>query len=338
MDFVHTQFHVADIDEASSNFQELFSSGNGQDTVDVKRIATMRVLGLTEDEDLTISDTYDTILQTWVAPMPPEVPIRVRQRQEHLARRLATELMFSSTCIRDDRVQVPTASMQRGHSQDRGVALPILPSKPREGTSNFPSRYSASQPLPTPPYSSIPPSSLPPSSVLGSSPPEIPSTQPAISDPLSRLSKYLATSKDPVIIPPNVSQSVAHWQLGSDPSTYNWVTLERALRAEELDEESQQQREKERKKKEHREKRQQRQNELMRAKAVSQPIAYPRSSPGPMLVGMGSSSQVTGQSQSQSQVPSRSSGFMMPQSQVERGKFGGKLDKKKKKKGRISGF
>ncbi|KAI4952307.1 hypothetical protein J4E91_003769 [Alternaria rosae] len=338
MECTHTQFHVADIDEASSNFQELFSSPSGQDTVDVQRIAAMRVLGLTEDGDLTISDAYDSILQTWVAPMPSEMPIRVRQRQELLARRIATELMFSSTCIRDDRIQVPTISTQRGQSQNSGVALPILPTRPKEGTFNFASRYPASQSLPTPPYSSIPPSSLPPSSVLGSSPPELPSVQPASSDPLSRLGKYLRTSKDPVIVPPNVSQGLAHWQLGTDPHTYNWVSLERALRAEELDEESQQQREKERKKKERREKRQQRENELMRAKVASQITAYPRSSPGPMLGGMGISSQVPSQSQSQGHVPFQSGGFMMPQSQVERGKFGGKLDKKKKKKGRISGF
>ncbi|KAI4939874.1 uncharacterized protein J4E92_001160 [Alternaria infectoria] len=338
MEFTHTQFHVADIDEASSNFQELFSSPNGQDTVDVQRIAAMRVLGLTDDSDLTISDAYDSILQTWVAPMPPDIPIRIRQRQELLARRIATELMFSSTCIRDDRIQVPAVGIQRGQSQDSTVALPILPARPKEATFNFTSRYPASQPLPTPPYSSIPPSSLPPSSVYGSSPPEIPSMEPASSDPLGRLSKYLQTSKDPVIIPPTVSQSLAHWESEKDPNTYNWVSMERTLRAEELDEESQQQRDKERKKKERREKRQQRENELMRAKTASQLNAYPRSSPGPMLGGMGSSSQVPSQSQSQSQVPFQTGGFMMPQSQVERGKFGGKLDKKKKKKGRISGF
>jgi RNA polymerase I-specific transcription initiation factor RRN6 len=142
-----------------------------------------------------------------------------------------------------------------------------------------------------------------------------------------------------------VAQGLAHWQLGSDPHAYDWASLERALQSKDLDEESQLQREKERKKRERREKRQQRENELMKAKleltrsnAVSQPTAFPRSSPGPMLGGMGNSSQVSSQSQSQIQVPPHGGSFMMPQSQVERGKFGGKLDKKKKKKGRISGF
>ncbi|KAG9194538.1 hypothetical protein G6011_04573 [Alternaria panax] len=336
MEFTRMHLDVTDIDEASSNFQELFSSGYGYDTLDVQRIAPMHVLDLTHDGDPTISDVYDTILQTWVAPLPVEVPIRIRQRLERLARRVATELMFSSTCIRDDRRRVSTTT-QRAQNKG-GVALPILPSRPKDGA-----LHPISQPLPTPPYSSIPPSSLPPSSVLGSSPPEAPSTPPALPDSLSRLSKYLPTSKDATIIHPNVTQCLAHWQLGSDPHTYNWASLERALQSEDLDEESQQKREKERKKRERREKRQQRENELMKAKlelmrskAVSQPIIFARSSPGPF--GGLRSSQVPGQSESQSQVPSHSSSFMMPQSQVERGKFGGKLDKKKKKKGRISGF
>ncbi len=338
MEFAHTQFHVADIDEVSSNFQELFSSGDGHNTIDVQRIAPMCVLGLTDDGDPTISDVYDTILQTWVAPLPPEVPIRVRQRQERLARRIATESVFSSTCVRDDRVQVPTASTHRWRTEGSGVALPILPSRPKEGVSHVASGYPPSQLLPTPPYSSMPPSSLPPSSLLGSSPPEAAPTQPALSDPLSRLNKYLPTSKGPVIIPPNVSQSLAHWQLGSDPHVYNWASLERTLRPEDLDEESQQQREKERKKRERRDKRQQREDELVRAKAVTQPTTFPRSSPGPMLGGIDSSSQMPSQGQSQGHVSFQSGGLMMPQSQVERGKFGGKLDKKRKKKGRISGF
>jgi RNA polymerase I-specific transcription initiation factor RRN6 len=115
---------------------------------------------------------------------------------------------------------------------------------------------------------------------------------------------------------------------------YNWASIERTLRTENLDEESQQQREKERKKRERRDKRQQREDELVRVKAVTQPTTFPRSSPGPILGGMDSSSQMP----SQSHVSLQSAGLMMPQSQVERGKFGGKLDKKRKKKGRISGF
>ena len=143
---------------------------------------------------------------------------------------------------------------------------------------------------------------------------------------------------------PNVIQVATHWQLGADPRTYDWTATERALQPEDLDEESQQQREKERKRKQRREKRQQREDELMKAKAFNQPTLFPRSSPGPILGGMDSSSQMP--TQMSSQVPVSENGFrgpggrdiLGPQSQVEPGKFGGRLDKKKKKKGRVSGF
>lgn len=135
----------------------------------------------------------------------------------------------------------------------------------------------------------------------------------------------------------NASQVLKHWEVGNHPLRYDWAATERALQPEDMDEESQKQREKERKRKERREKRQQREDELARAKAASQAAVFSRSSPGPMFGGMGSSSQIVPQSHSQSQVPTLNRGFV-PQSQVEPGKFGGRLDKKKKKKTRVSGF
>jgi RNA polymerase I-specific transcription initiation factor RRN6 len=152
-------------------------------------------------------------------------------------------------------------------------------------------------------------------------------------------------SRDPVFIPSTVTQHLAHWTLGSHPGTYDWLATENALEPEEeLDEESQQQREKERKKRERRERRQQRENELMKAKAESQLTMFPRSSPGPSFGNMASSSQVP--SQTHGSIPLSQGAFgglggrnmIVPQSQVESGKFGGRPDKKKKKKGRIVGF
>lgn len=105
-----------------------------------------------------------------------------------------------------------------------------------------------------------------------------------------------------------------------------------------MDEASQKERKKERKRRERREKRQQREDELMRPAAVSQPITFSRSSPGPMLGGMGGSSQMPSHSQGESQLSTQNGGFMIPQSQVEQGRFGGRPEKKKRKKGRISGF
>jgi RNA polymerase I-specific transcription initiation factor RRN6 len=336
MEFANLKLDVSDIDEASANVHELLEVGGAsQHLLDIARIASARMLGLTEEGDPTISGLYDSILQTWVAPLPPEIPIRVRQRKERLTRRIAAELILSSARIQGHALQEPTDGSQRGPSQDSGVALPILPSKPRESPLDNPSTWSFSQPLPTPPYSSIPSSSFPVSS------------PPALSDPMARLSKHFR-SRDalqaPTTLVPIVTQLVTHWQPGADPRTYDWAATERTLQPEDLDEESQQQREKERKRKQRREKRQQREDELMKAKALSQSTLFPRSSPGPMLGDMDSSSQMP--THMSSQVPVSDSGFrgpggrdiLGPQSQVEPGKFGGRLDKKKKKKGRVSGF
>ena len=342
MEYAIVKLDVPDVDDASSSLQRLFVE-NEENILCLRRIASAQTLSLTEDGEPTISDLYDTLLQTWVAPLPSQVPVRVRQHKERLARRIAAEVMFSSVCIREHETDEQIAGSQLGPSQHSGIALPILPSRPRDGDPHFESHHPSSQPLPTHPPSSMPPSSLPPSSLPASSPPVSPAMQPAPSDPLVRLGKHLRNKQSfptPVKVGANASQVLGHWQINGDPSRYDWLATERALRPEEMDEESQQQREKERKRKERRQKRQQREDELSRAKAASQSVMFPRSSPGPMLGGIGSSSQIPiqSQSQSQSQVPISSGGFVIPQSQVQPGKFGGRLDKKKKKKGRVSGF
>jgi RNA polymerase I-specific transcription initiation factor RRN6 len=227
-------------------------------------------------------------------------------------------------------------------SQDTGIVLPILPSAPqRETEFDLPSQWSSqSQGM----YSSSAlPSSQPPSSPLVSE--FSPAT--AGPDPLARLREHLRVSDDSPAtgIPQSVAQLLTHWQLGADPRTYDWDATERALRPQDAtDGTSQEQREKERRRKERREKRQKREDELMRAKTVTQP-SFPRSSPGPMFGDVPSSSQAPSQMPSQvlhsGHVFGGPGGFgsMIPQSQVEPGRFGGRPEKKKKKgKGRISGF
>ncbi|XP_014556878.1 hypothetical protein COCVIDRAFT_37608 [Bipolaris victoriae FI3] len=330
MEYANTKLQIPDVDDASSNLQDLLAE-NEENALFLERIASAQTLGLAEeDNNPTISDIYDTLLETWVAPLPPTVPSRVRQSKEQLARGIAAQVMFSSLRVREHELDAATTGSHLGPSQDRGIALPILPSRPRNGDFHFPSQFSISQQLPTPPQSSVPTSSLP-----GSSPPVLPFTRSVPQDPLARLSKHLRNrnpSKEPVGIGANASRILRQWQVGDDPNSYDWTAIERDLQPEDMDEESQRQREKERKAKERRERRQQREDELARVKATSQPLMFPRSSPGPMLSGMVNSSQIPIQSQILSQEPISSSAFIAPQSQIEPGKFGGRLDKNKKKK------
>ncbi|KAJ4334324.1 hypothetical protein N0V87_006976 [Didymella glomerata] len=248
-------------------------------------------------------------------------------------------------------------------SQDTGVSPPIaaqsvlhVPGIEQPSITNLYDTILEDWIAPLPTETPVP-SSVPPSSPLFPEP-----LKPSTGDLLSRLRKHLKVEDDPsrtqIVLPPSVSELLSHWQPGTDPSTYDWEATERAIRPDADDEETQKQREEERKKKERRERRQRREDERLRAKiqassqsAFTQP-AFPRSSPGPSFGGMAASSQVPVPTSSQipSHVHSQGAAFggfggfggmnsMVPQSQVEPGKFGGRPDKKKKKgKSRVSGF
>ncbi|KAJ8118732.1 hypothetical protein OPT61_g340 [Boeremia exigua] len=325
---------VADVDEDSERLEQVFADENPQNTYSLRPIATPNVLRLPSTQQTSIADLYDIILRDWIAPLPADISVPVRQAKERLARRVAAEVTLAGASLR------PRVEEQPGIAPGQPMSLPILPPK---SASLLPSSS-----LPTPPQSSVPPSS----------PLLTEYVRPLAGDPLSRLRKHLTiddeSSSLPMVLAPSVSELLSHWQPGTDPSTYDWEATERTLRPEMLDDESQESREKERKKKERRDKRQRREDELMRAKTQtsSQPMflppAGPRSSPGPSFGGMAASSQVPmPMSQMSSQVHGVGGGFggfggghgMMPQSQAEPGKFGGRPEKKKKKgKSRVSGF
>jgi len=362
-EFAGTPIQVSDVDEASTLLHGLSTPEDQDDLVAVRRIASAHVLHLGDEEQPTISSVYDSILQNWIASLPSDVSLRIRQRKERLARRVAAEVMLSITRIQQRKSQAQVTAPEPSLSQDSGIAMPVLSSQPVATNSTDPTSWMSSQPLPTPSSSQSESSSQ-------SSVPSISTT-----DPLARLRKHLKFRDDTVAepqtaMPPNVSQLLSHWQPGVDPQTYDWEAIERADRAEHLDEGSQKRAEKARKRKERRERNQQRENDLARAQPSSQPFtfpqatfhpsaiappssrlftfskpaAYPRSSPGPMLGGIASSSQVPGQLFTQVPLPGTGSqsqgapGTFAAQSQVEPGRFGGRPDKKKKKKGRVSGF
>ncbi|KAH7069112.1 RNA polymerase I-specific transcription-initiation factor-domain-containing protein [Paraphoma chrysanthemicola] len=348
MDSASTQIDVSDIDEASTMLADLFTFETS--STRVRRIASTRLLQLGEvEEDATLASLYDTILQTWIASLPSDMPLRVRQRKERLARRIAAEVALASARILQQDVEPDSSDTPRGPSQDSGISMPILSSQPLASSSPNASHWPFSSPLPS---AAAPPSmhtlashSL--SSQLSSQPHmdslPSPKARPAPSDPIARLSKYLKF-KDVAVasapIPPTVNQLLSHWQPGEDPSKYDWEAIERADRAENMEVPSQQQQEKERRRKERREKKQKREDELARSLPSSQPFVFakpgiPRSSPGPVLGGMNSSSQIPSQGNPQVPLPGivlSSQGPFGAQSQVEPGKFGGRPDKKKKKK------
>ncbi|KAF1965289.1 hypothetical protein BU23DRAFT_604296 [Bimuria novae-zelandiae CBS 107.79] len=314
---------VDDIDEVSAKLEELSLTEHAS-SLELRRIASDHVLGFVDDkvqESLPLSSVYDLVLQNWVASLPGSIPARIRQNKERMARRIATGLVLASTRVRESK-DVDFTATHPGPSQDSAVAL------------------SLSLPL----YSSQPDLQLPssqPNESNGFDVPPAPNT--VSSDLLTRLSKHLAVnSSKPLEIRPSISQVLTHWQLGTDPSKYDWEATERAF-AEELEleqEGTQKRREKARRKKERQAKRQKKENQRFTGRVESglvesqpQMLRQPqvqRSSPGPYFPG---SSQAPTQSSSQ-----MFGGMLGVQSQVEPGRHGGRLAKKKKGKSRMSGF
>jgi RNA polymerase I-specific transcription initiation factor RRN6 len=356
MELAEHKINVSDVDASSSRFHDLFTSEIYNTPLELRRIASAQALHLPSvpSQDPMISPLYDNILQTWIAPLPVNIPARIRQSKEKLARRIAAEVVLASMRI---HYAEPTPSIEQtagsrvAMSQDGGVELPNLPSIQEESwldniniTSSQP-WLPSSQPFPTPPPSSFSQPAFPSSSAL---PTPEPTSSPLTSNPITRLSQHLKINNLAPEIPAGVGKVLAHWTSSTDPSTYDWEATTRALDQEE-DGESQQVRDKARRKEERLRKRQRREEAIAQGRGAveSQPSPkfretpssrqFPRSSPGPVFGGdrfgggvgvrMGGIQEGGGSSQ----VP-------LVQSQVEPGRHGGRPLKKKKPKMRVSGF
>jgi RNA polymerase I-specific transcription initiation factor RRN6 len=353
LEFAGMGISITDVDEASASLQALAQNDDEDENIGIRYIAAAHLLHLGRDEQSTIAALYDRMLETWIAPLPAEVSRRVRKHKERLARRIAAEVMLASARVLHREPQTTLVESQLQPSQDSSISMPILSSQPLPGSS---SQWMSSQPQSSLPLSSsqpsFPPASTPISSQTPMSSQPLPPPNHTIADPLARLSKHLKFKEDaPSTGPPpeNVKNLLAHWQPGADPGLYDWRASERTDRVEEIDEPSRKELEKARRRKARREKKQKRENELMQSQPSSQPFAvvqppvFPRSSPGPLPGIMGSSQAP---SRPFAYVPLPGTGLQtqqgfgpfVAQSQVEPGKFGGRPDKKKKKKGRVSGF
>ena len=327
-EFGGSSIAVSDIDEASMRVLDMFSAKNSDGFLELRPIAANHILALT-DKDATVSPTvlsiYDTILQYWITSLPSEVSAAVRQRKEHLARRIAAELVFSSTRFRYHEESPPVPEQQLP-SQESGITFPDSSSQPI-----------FSQPGPSQPQFTIP--------II---PPRPPPSSTHVQDPLNRLAKHLYMEPcRPTPIPPHISKILSHWLPGTDPSTYSWEATEDAVQGEFewQDEAAQQKREKARRKQERKEKRQRKEDEVFRNRTMDRELVV-RSSPGLRgLVSDEVSSQVPPQSQSQNRELGQGQDqkvldALIVQSQVEPGKHGGRTmgKEQKKKKRRKDGF
>ena len=169
---------------------DLFPGENRNDLLKLQRLASDNVLGLIETEDQetsTVLTLYDTILKNWIAPLPAEVPVPVRQRQERLARRIAAEVVLATTRFRRDLLPEPLNLQQPSSQQD--IAPALSPLTPPSSLTTFSSQLQ---------------SSLPTISESAFAPPSEPKPVP---NPFSRLSQHLHIEAPPSSeIPREISQ------------------------------------------------------------------------------------------------------------------------------------
>ncbi|KAF2188381.1 hypothetical protein K469DRAFT_627997 [Zopfia rhizophila CBS 207.26] len=347
LDLAPSQIRITDIDEVSSQLVELFNNTRtdfeDSPSLELRRIASEQVLRLigSNNSEPAIAFLYDIILQNFIAPLPYNIPSCIRQAKERLTRRIAVEVMLASSQIRSVEQHQPTQApmqSQAGPSQDRGIALPILPSrkgKEREHEMSSDPGLDTSSPPPSykQPIRTAPPTTEPTPSLASGTSYTTPYSTTEF--PAKILSQHLQITHPKGTIRPSVKQVLLHWERSTDPWNYDWDTVTRTVQEElgSRDGMSAERRAKLQRKAERHLKRQRRETELMQKRNVeSQPVV--RSSPGPVEEGIGlgsSQSQVQGLGSSQVQ---------MVASQTVPGRFGGRLDRKgkKKEKSRMSGW
>ncbi|KAF2121703.1 RNA polymerase I-specific transcription initiation factor RRN6-like protein [Lophiotrema nucula] len=335
------KLRVADIDASSAELRDILASASEPDSVQLQHIAHPEIVNpaATSAEEATIASVYDAILQIWIGSLPPNIPARVRQTKERLARRIAADVALAGIRLR--RADAPKTHGDSAALHER--VTPTSDSFPIPPSSQPSSPWSPS----SPPTFSQPPSQIalptPEPTPSVASDPLGPSTVLPTMNPIARLSQHLRITKPAAAIPPGVSGILKHWQLGADPNAYNWETTTSTVQ-EELGEGEQltpSERERRQRKAERHLKRQKKEAETNSAREAesrrmveSQPVGGARdggfrSSPPPRI-GVGMSSQVP----SQSQMPPLG-GFPV-MSQVEPGRHGGRPTKKKPK--RMGGF
>lgn len=306
--------------------------------------------GRTSAQD-TLASFYGRFIRLWLDPLPRDVPLEFRLAREQLVSRASAEIFLSLWRIRppeplQENVEHPDRSTRAGtaaseassHSMWSSQSIPWpsqpgpsgLPSPMQPSLRGLSSSQLTSHPLPTPEPTPSLISSVSSASSLGSV-------------GLTSLRQHVATNKPSIILNSTMSNLLAHWTPGEDPSAYNWAAKTQELQPEDGTEGLSSRAKKKL------EKRMKRYLKRQRTEAAattststgtSDLLSLPIRGTEPRIV---QSSPVPGMrfdaqalQSSQSQLQSQQQLLQAMASQVEQGRFGGRTIKKKKK--RMRGF
>lgn len=260
---LNTTIHIEDIDVASKTLEDFvtmlrnFSVNTEEDEKNVMynfpniseilrgQISTLVLPSTTISKTSSLSQIYDSLLRSWISPLPEIISSRVRIAAEKNVREVALQLYLAGLGVQlgsrvvGDKL-IPQQSLSSGDSL---FHLPLRDNPPCQtlsakqlensrGRSSSPLLVSSqisedtgfilasSGGLPTPDPTPSLRSKSPASSLLG---PE---------DPACRRLRALASLAPQPALPTSASHILRHWFEGSDPATYDFEATERALKAE----------------------------------------------------------------------------------------------------------
>lgn len=214
------QVLVPDIDQAAAEFKDMVLSKteHGEELEDIDQMLRLArigysTLGFGPGSDMDLMAVYDNIVAHWLTPLSQTVPGRVRLVKEQLARRIAAGICLASHVLRQTPVKPYEETMQETQATEEAYSFP-------------------QSSLPTPSPTATP--SLTTVTSLSSHPSTLASPE------FARLQRYTTFSPDkptPAPLPKGLSNTLAHWGLGSDPEQYDWLAVQREQekRAEEED-------------------------------------------------------------------------------------------------------
>ncbi|KAI4742821.1 hypothetical protein E4T50_06717 [Aureobasidium sp. EXF-12298] len=214
------QILVPDIDQAAAEFKDMVVSKEQREDMEEtdQSLQLARIgystLDLGLDSDMDLMAVYDNIMTHWLTPLSQTVPGRVRLVKEQLARRISAAICLSSHVLRRPLVKASEETMPETQVTENAYSFP-----------------QSSLPTPSP--------TATPSMTTVTSLSSHPST--LVSPEFARLQRYTTFSPDkstPSPLPKGLTNTLAHWSLGSNPDKYDWIAVQREQekKAEEEDE------------------------------------------------------------------------------------------------------
>ena len=310
-------------------------------SLNIQSLSSMILRHDSQSVDMTLLDIYNRLVKCWISSLSPKMPSRSRVNLNRMLRTIALQVYLSFHSIEN------TAS-----------GLPAEPELPELGTAvEFPALTVRSKTLITPEPSQatkdsqevheksrqdrrhtfvLPEASLPtPAQSRATSSQRSVSSDPTVPDEsYTRLSALAHLDFQPVLQDTG-QRLLSHWEMGTDPSAYDWAAKKEVYEREELDAQLADDPEA-LKQKRRREKRMKRQAESSQKAAASSSQHQPMSLPTAQLPGAGiRSDPITRPSLGFSSQPAQRA---MPFTQEEPGRFGGRPEKKAARPARRQGF